>query len=83
MNVTYTYDQPASPFGVGRLTTLADAAGTLTRSYDERGNVLSETRVIGRGDESRHRYLRCRQSNRILTYPSGWTAVYGRDIMGR
>src|SRR5205814_1957266 len=32
-NVAYTYDQGS--FGVARLTAVADAAGTLARSYDE------------------------------------------------
>jgi RHS repeat-associated protein len=46
-NVTYTYDQNTSAFGfgIGRLTSVSDVAGALTRSYDERGNVLAETRV--------------------------------------
>ena len=47
-NVTLTYDQ--NPLGIGRLSSVTDAAGTLARTYDERGNVLSETREPGRGD---------------------------------
>ena len=46
-NVSYTYDESGYGFGVGRLTTVTDAAGKLNRSYDERGNVLSETRSFG------------------------------------
>ena len=30
--------------GLGRLTSLTDALGTLSRSYDERGNITNETR---------------------------------------
>jgi RHS repeat-associated protein len=46
-NVAFTYDQTGSGFGfgVGRLTSLTDPAGTLSRSYDERGNMLTEQRI--------------------------------------
>lgn len=43
-DVTYTYDETGYGFSVGRLTTVRDPAGTLHRHYDERGNVLKETR---------------------------------------
>jgi len=43
-NVTCTYDEPGYGFSVGRLTTVVDQAGTLHRTYDERGNVLNEMR---------------------------------------
>ena len=48
-NVAYTYDQTGAGFGfgIGRLTSLTDAAGSLTRSWDERGNMLSEVRTGG------------------------------------
>ena len=82
-NVTYTYDAGGHGFGVGRLTTVTDAAGTLNRSYDERGNVVSETRVNGTTT------LRAAYGydavSRIAntTYPSGLTVAYVRDVMGR
>jgi len=81
--VTYTYDQTGHGFGIGRLTTLTDAAGTLTRSYDERGNPLSETRLNGAVTLlTGYTYD---ATNRItsITYPSGWKVVYTRDVMGR
>ena len=80
-NVAYAYDQGI--FGKGRLTGVSDAAGTMTRSYDERGNVLSETRVIG--PASLLTLYTYDAANRIasITYPSGWTAIYKRDAMGR
>jgi RHS repeat-associated protein len=48
-NVGFTYDQTGATFafGIGRLTSLTDQAGSLTRSWDERGNMLSEQRVGG------------------------------------
>jgi RHS repeat-associated protein len=80
-NVAYTYDQGS--FGVGRLTAVADAAGTLARSYDELGNLLSETRVNGAVTLlTTYTYD---AANRVasITYPSGWTVAYARDAMGR
>jgi YD repeat-containing protein len=46
-NVAFSYDQAGAGFGVGRLTGVTDAVGTMSRTYDERGNVLSETRGNG------------------------------------
>ena len=48
-NVSYTYDQTAAgfSFGIGRLTSVTDTAGSLTRAYEERGNLASEQRVSG------------------------------------
>ena len=82
-NVTYTYDEPGHGFGVGRLTTMTDAAGQFSRSYDERGNLLNETRTSGAVSLSTS--YGYDPSSRIssITYPSGWTATYNRDAMGR
>jgi len=44
-NVTYTYDQSGHGDGVGRLTSVTDAAGTLSRSYDQFGNLLTDVRT--------------------------------------
>ncbi len=43
----YSYDEAGHGFGIGRLTSVRDAAGTLSRTYDERGNLLNETRTLG------------------------------------
>jgi YD repeat-containing protein len=43
---SYTYDEASGGFGTGRLTTVVDQAGMLKRSYDERGNLVGETRAI-------------------------------------
>jgi RHS repeat-associated protein len=82
-NVSYTYDQSGHGFGVGRLTTLHDAVGTLSRSYDERGNLLSERRVAT-GTTLLTAFV-YDAASRIssITYPSGSTVTYSRDIMGR
>lgn len=82
-NVSLTYDQPGHGFGIGRLTSVADAAGTLSRSYDERGNIVRETRV--RGSVSLTTSYTFDSANRVLsiTYPSGAIASYARDALGR
>jgi RHS repeat-associated protein len=83
LNVAYTYDQAGHGFGIGRLTSLADAAGTLSRSYNERGNMLNETRATGTTTlQTLYSYD---AASRIasITYPSGWTVSQTRDIMGR
>jgi RHS repeat-associated protein len=86
-NVSYTYDQAAGGFGVGRLTSVTDAAGTLSRAYDERGNVLTESRVHGSGASAvtlltKYTYD---AASRIasIAYPSGAVVAYTRDAMGR
>jgi YD repeat-containing protein len=82
-NVTYVYDQPGAGFGIGRLTEVTDEAGRLQRRYDERGNVLSETRTLGGASlTTAYRYDKASRIASVI-YPSGWTAGYSRDAMGR
>ena len=82
-NVSYTYDQAGHGFGNGRLTTVADAAGTLSRSYDERGNIVSEARI--RGAATLLTTYRYDAASRVtaITYPMGYAIAYTRDVMGR
>ncbi len=82
-NVTYIYDQTGHGFGVGRLTSVADAAGTLSRSYDERGNMLSETRVHAAATLLTGTTYDAASRVASITYPSGWKVAYTRDAMGR
>ena len=83
-NVTYTYDQTGTgfAFGIGRLTTLADPAGTLTRSYDERGNLVSEKRT--NGSSHFNSFFSYDAASRFLglTTPSGTNISYFRDAVG-
>jgi RHS repeat-associated protein len=82
-NVSYTYDQDGHGFGIGRLTSVSDAVGTLNRSYDERGNVLSEQRT--HGTATLLTSFTYDNANRIasIVYPSDWVIAYTRDAMGR
>jgi RHS repeat-associated protein len=82
-NVAYRYDEPGHGFGIGRLTSLTDEAGTLSRTTDERGNILSEQRIHGSSiSVTGYAYD---AANRVasIIYPSGWTVSYARDVMGR
>ncbi len=83
-NVAYTYDQTGAgfSFGIGRLTSVTDAAGALTRMYDERGNLLTEARVNGAMTfTTGYTYD---GANRIasMTYPDGTLAGYQHDAAG-
>jgi len=84
-NVTYTYDQASGGFGIGRLTSVTDAAGALSRTYDERGNVLSESRSNGAIAVALQTKYAYDGAGRIvsITYPSGTAVAYTRDAMGR
>jgi RHS repeat-associated protein len=80
-NVTLTYDQGA--FGIGRLTSVVDAAGTLNRTYDERGNMLTESRTHGAATLNTAYTYDAASHLASITYPSRWSVAYSRDKMGR
>jgi RHS repeat-associated protein len=85
-NVTYSYDQSSGGFGIGRLTSLTDAVGTLSRTYDERGNVLTESRVSsGPAAATLLTTYTYDGASRVasITYPSRTAVTYQRDTMGR
>ncbi len=82
-NVLLTYDEPGHGFAVGKLTSVTDAVGTLTRSYDERGNLLREKRVQGAVVLTTSYSYDALNRVASLGYPSGVTVSYGRDEMGR
>jgi RHS repeat-associated protein len=83
-NVTYTYDQTGTgfSFGVGRLTSVVDAAGSLTKAYEERGNLEAETRVSGKTTlTTGYTYDRANRMSSI-TYPDGTVIGYQYDAGG-
>jgi len=81
-NVSYFYDQAGHGFGIGYLTSLKDAAGTLSRSYDEQGSMLSEKRVNGSASlKTTYTYdLASRIAS--IAYPSASSIAYTRNAMG-
>jgi len=82
-NVAYTYDQSGHGSGIGKLTSVTDAAGTLSRSYDQLGNLLTDARTTSTATlTTAYAYD---AANRIasIIYPSGATVSYTHDTMGR
>ena len=84
-NVAYTYDQTGAgfSFGIGRLTSLTDMAGSLTRAYDERGNLLTETRTSGTTTLTTAYTYDAASRVLTVTYPDSSLLTYTRDAMGR
>ena len=58
-NVIYIYDQPGHGFGVGRLTGFTDAVGSLSLTYDERGNRAQRNPCQRHGQPVHKLRLRC------------------------
>ena len=83
-NVTYTYDDITAPNkGKGRLTKVADQSGSIAMVYDERGNVVKETRIVG-GKTYVVSYVYDLADRVVqITYPSGRIVTYTRDTTGR
>ena len=83
-NVNYSYDDTTNGNkGVGRLTGISDASGSLSRYYDALGRVTAETRVIaGKSYAIAYAY---NAAGRItaITYPSGRVVSYSRSALGR
>ena len=85
LNVAYTYDQTGTgfSFGVGRLTSLTDASGSLTRAYDERGNLLTEKRTNGTTVLTTSYTYDVTSRMASMTYPSGTLMTNTRDAAGK
>jgi|GEM_PF-619231 len=83
-NVTYVYDATAGGnYGVGRLTSTTDGAGSTSFVYDARGNILSETRVTGTQSYTvAYEYDTGDKATKI-TYPSGRIVDLSYDAAGR
>ena len=81
-DVALSYDQSGHGFGIGRLTSLTDAVGSLSLSYDERGNELRETRKSG--SVTRATSYSYDAVSRIagIGYPSGTVVAYGHNAAG-
>jgi len=82
-NVAYTYDQPDHGFGIGHLTSLTDAPGSLSRSYDDRGNMTNETRTAAAGVLATSYTYDPASRVSSIAYPSAALVSYTRDKMGR
>lgn len=85
LNVAYTYDQTGTgySFGIGRLTSLTDKVGSLTRDYDELGNMLSEQRVNSSTTYTTTYSYDAASRIASITYPSGALVSYTRNTAGQ
>jgi RHS repeat-associated protein len=83
-NVSYSYDDTTSgKFRIGRLTAITDESGSTTFTYDNRGNVVEESRVVG-GLTYVTKYTYDTADNLVqMAYPSGRLVNYARDTLGR
>jgi RHS repeat-associated protein len=84
LNVAYTYDQsnPGVSWGVGRLTTVTDQAGTLTHEYDERGYMIHEDRTTGGVLYATSYNYDVGGHLTTLAYPDGSVVNYQYDLPG-
>jgi YD repeat-containing protein len=84
LNVAYTYDQTGHGKGIGRLTSLTDQAGSLSLTYDESGNILTNARTIGSTVYTTSYSYNGQRTVKTITYPTaGWIATYARDAAGQ
>ncbi len=85
LNVSRTYDQTTGHgLGVGRLTSATDQPGSLGLTYDERGNVTAESRVVtGAGTLNTSTAYDAAGNISSITHPSATLVAYTRDSMGR
>ncbi|MFZ5929835.1 MAG: RHS repeat domain-containing protein [Pseudomonadota bacterium] len=83
-NVQYFYDDVTSGNrGLGRLTRITDKSGETAFTYDSRGNVVREARVIAGKSYSTQFAYDAADNLITLTYPSGRSVSYARDALGR
>ncbi|WP_189077520.1 SpvB/TcaC N-terminal domain-containing protein [Mangrovihabitans endophyticus] len=88
-NVTYTYGAPgAAGNAAGRITSVRDAAGTVTRAYGPLGETTAETRTVANGIAKATSFTTRYQYdtwNRMqtMTYPDGEVLTYHYDNGGQ
>jgi YD repeat-containing protein len=89
LNVTYAYDQPNATTGcttsypTGRLTKMTDGSGTSTYCYDRRANVTTKKQITNAATFTTAYTYTAADRLASMTYPSGATATYTRDSVGR
>jgi RHS repeat-associated protein len=84
LNVSRTFDQAGHGFGVGRLTSATDQAGTLSNTFDERGNVTAESRAVTSvGTLATTTTFDAASNISSIKYPSTTLVTYTRNSMGQ
>ena len=83
-NITFTYDTgTACSNGIGRLCQMTDESGSTTYSYDARGNLLSQTQTLGSVVATTSYTYNSADQLTQITYPSGRTVDYTRNVLGQ
>lgn len=82
-NVSQAYDGTSHGFGIGKLTSFTDAAGSESLTYDELGNVIKVTRSIGTSSLVTLYSYDAASHVKTVSYPCGLKATYSRDKAGR
>ena len=86
LNVSINYDSARAGYhnAVGRIASLTDQAGSLSRSYDERGNITSNARTIASQlYTNAYTYESAGRLSSITYASSGWIVAYTRDSAGQ
>jgi RHS repeat-associated protein len=83
-NVAFTYDQTGHGYGIGHLTSMTDAAGSLSQTWDQRGNLTVSTRTISsKNYKTDYSYQSAGRLSSITYASAGWLATYSRDSAGQ
>ena len=86
LNVSITYDSAAAGYhnAIGHIASLTDQVGSLSRSYDERGNITFDSRTLnGQTYKTGYTYESAGRLSSITYASSGWIVGYGRDSAGQ
>jgi RHS repeat-associated protein len=86
-NVTYSYDSVlGGNFGKGRLTSMTHEGGSIGRTYDARGNIIADARIIAASGATPRTVTYAYNASDLvtqITYPSGRQVQYTRDTLAR
>lgn len=80
--VIWAYDGTTA-FGIGRLSSMSDGAGSVSYAYDRRALLLSESRTSGNALLATSFKYDANGNRTAISYPSGAAATYTYDHAGR
>ena len=84
LNVSIYYDSAGHGYGIGRLTGTSDQVGSLSRTYDERGNIITDARTLtGQLYSNAYTYESAGRLSSITYASAGWKVAYTRDSAGQ
>jgi YD repeat-containing protein len=86
LNVSIVYDSASAGYknAIGRIASLTDQVGSLARSYDQRGNIVTDARTItGQLYSNAYTYESAGRLSTITYASSGYLVTYSRDSAGK